>query len=232
MDSLIELSLDNEELLLRVKNREDGIRDYLDGVNKLEGKLYITPKGPYSSMSAIQRDFNTYRTSIKRWFESKSAIHTQWFVITGDTPLQPEEVCKYCDEVDDLLFAKDCWMTRVNHTHDTPLKDDDMIEYLFQGLPYSVTYKNLLEGKLPLHPIVFKAAGDATRAADATTRGPYYQGIDVTLEVAGITLEVNFTRESRDYYDKIANGDYHEDLTFGLLSGTVPTTKQIIGEKL
>lgn len=149
MDPLKDASTDKEDLMLKISNRENGIRDYLDNLNKTEGRLYVTPNGPYSVLRDIENDFGLYRKTILRRCGSKRVGLSEWYVITGDTPLQVDEVCVYCDEVDDLLFGEGCWMTKVEHTHGEPLVDDDVIHYLFKGKEYTVTYGLLIDNKLP-----------------------------------------------------------------------------------
>jgi hypothetical protein len=158
-----ELSLDLDDLVLCQKNREEGIAAYIDGQNKYLGKVYVTPRGPYSVLKEVEREFGMYRKTILQRFKSKRANLAEWYVIEGNTPLQPEEVCDFCDEVDDVLFEQDCWLDRCYHEHNTPMEDETVITYLFEGAPYKTTYGELTEGVLPhLRDLDKLANGDPT----------------------------------------------------------------------
>ena len=138
-----------EDAKLAIKNRMEGVALYIDTQNKLMGKIYVTPKGPYNVLKQVEEDFGMYRKTIIQRFKSKRPNLAEWYVIEGTTPLQPEEMCSFCDEVDDILFSKNCWMTKVNHTHDTELEGEVTIEYLFRGDAYQVTHEALLSNELP-----------------------------------------------------------------------------------
>ena len=141
--------LELEDSKLALKNMRDGISEYIDTQNKKLGKIYVTPKGPFNILKRVEEVFGMYRKTIIQRFKSKRANLAEWYVIQGDTPLQPEEECSFCDEVDDVLFSKDCWMTKARHKHNTPMDDDVIIEYMFQGTEYQITRKLLLLNEFP-----------------------------------------------------------------------------------
>lgn len=141
MDHVLAVNRDDEALV--TKNRLEGIALYIDTQNKLLGKIYMTPRGPYSVLKQVELDFDMYRKTILQRFKSKRPNLAEWYVIEGNTELQVDETCKFCDEVDDFLFERDCWMTKIGHEHGTPIENNDIIEYLFKGRHHRVLFKDL-----------------------------------------------------------------------------------------
>lgn len=146
--SLLDMS-SSDDVKLIFKNMIEGIGEYLDNNNKKYGKLYVTPFKTYEVLKQLEEDTGLWRKTILRRFKSKRKYLAGWYVITGDLPLQPDELCLTCDAIDDLLFAEDCWLDRVVHGHDTPITEESTIEYLFKGQPFKVTYGDWLRNVRP-----------------------------------------------------------------------------------
>lgn len=124
-----------EDLELAIRNKDHGIREYLNSL----GKLWVTPFGCFTTLKQIQNITGLRVIQIQRKLNSKRAKYSGWYVIDGDSPLHPAEDCMYCDELDDSLFYEECWLCNVDHKHNEPLKDDDEFTYLFNGKSYTTT---------------------------------------------------------------------------------------------
>lgn len=147
--------INQDDRNLFVKNMNEGIAEYIDGNNRLYGKLYVTPMGTFEILKRLEEFSGNYRKTLLRRFQSHRKSLRGWYVIVGDTPLQHEELCTQCDDLDNLLFAENCWLDKVVHNcdaphdHDTPLKGDSIISYLYKGVPYSVAYGDWMNNRKP-----------------------------------------------------------------------------------
>lgn len=138
---------DDKKLFL--KNFLEGVSDYLERNNKKYGKIYVTPHGTYEVLRKLEQDTNNYRKTLLRRFKSKRKSLSGWYVISGDLPLQPDELCLHCDAVDDMLFREDCWLDRVEHDHDTGIPGDAIIKYLYKGVEHQETFSRWKAGYRP-----------------------------------------------------------------------------------
>ena len=138
-----------EDVQLANKNRKEGISDYLNTL----GKLWVTPEGPFATLSEVEEVTGLHRKTLLRRFKSKRVQFTDWYIISGSTELTESEVCEQCDELDDILFKEGCWLCNVEHTHGTPIEGNTKFIYLFEGLRYESTLDEWNSG-LKYHKIL------------------------------------------------------------------------------
>ena len=112
-------------------------------------KLYVTPAGTFGSMKDLRKVIDVPRRTLYGRFSNHRDTFKGWFIMDEETPLSVEDMCTYCDEVDELLFAEDCWLDCVGHIHSTAILEDDTIAYLYKGFPYQVQYGSWLRGDRP-----------------------------------------------------------------------------------
>ena len=118
-----------------VNNIEQGLLEYINK-QPIE-RLYVTPYGLFNHIKDITELTGVHRRTLFRMFRDKRYHYREWYIIREDTPLQPDELCKYCDMIDDLLFAENCWMVCTSHNHtetfDSYTYKDVTILYLYKG---------------------------------------------------------------------------------------------------
>jgi hypothetical protein len=115
-------------------------------------RLYITPLGIFRSMDDLSKVVDLQRRTLYRRFKDNREAFKDWFIIRDDDDTLPplgEDLCKQCDDIDDELFAEDCWLDRVAHSHGTKLGANDTIVYLYKGEPYKITYSSWQLGARP-----------------------------------------------------------------------------------
>ena len=136
----------NEDARLHYKNMVEGIDEYL----KREGRLIVTPKGPFCTLAEAALATDSYKTTVVRRCESSKTIYQNWYFLNGISGINIAEECSYCDQLDDMLFRENCWLENVeDHLHTTPILGKSTINYLFKGLHYKITLDDWLSGCRP-----------------------------------------------------------------------------------
>jgi hypothetical protein len=136
----------NSEAKMHQRNLVEGIDEYL----KLLGKLIVTPKGPFSSITEAAIATDNYKTTVIRRCNSLKPEYQNWFIIEGAFGKNIAEECKYCDQLDNMLFAEDCWLENVeDHLHTSPILGSSQINYLYKGDPFKVKLSEWVDGLRP-----------------------------------------------------------------------------------
>lgn len=138
------MTCDDDELHHR--NLVEGIDEYLRAL----GKLVVTPKGPFASVTEAAIATNNYKTTVIRRCNSNKPIYQNWFFMDGVLGNNIAEECEYCDQLDDMLFAENCWLENVeDHLHTNPILGSSPINYLYKGIPYKVSLEDWVAGLRP-----------------------------------------------------------------------------------
>ena len=143
------MPFDNIQLLnsLSIKVDQTELEDPRQEAKVYGGKYYSTPFGVYSSFAETLEKTGIPRTTL--WRRLVNPNNHEYLMVEMDTPLLPNEMCKFCDYVDDLLFQEGCWLLNIDHDHNdnTPITTE--IHYTYEFEDYTITYQDWLEGKRP-----------------------------------------------------------------------------------
>lgn len=136
----------NEDARLHYKNMVEGIDEYL----RRDGRLIVTPKGPFCTLAEAALATGNYKTTVTRRCESNKPIYQNWYYLEGIKGINIAEECEYCDQLDDMLFKEGCWLENVeDHLHTTPILGSSTINYLFKGHHYQITLNDWVLGHRP-----------------------------------------------------------------------------------
>jgi len=141
---------DNFHGFTNVTDTELLLESVMVPIDKYEiSKMYVTPLGVFNYLREVKAVTGLSVSSVLRRINDKRHHYRHWYLIKEDTPLNDEELCAQCNKIDDTLFDLNCWMTYVDHDHKTDYVGNAMVNYLYKGLPYSVSHENLMCGDLP-----------------------------------------------------------------------------------